>query len=303
MGSRAGQKIKLTSVDELLCVPDFTGARDLPVDNIRPFKNHPFKVIDDEKMEELIDSIRVNGVLTPVIVRPVQGGIYEMISGHRRLYAAEKAGLKKIPAIVREVSNDEAVIMMVDSNCQREELLPSEKAFAYKMRYEAMRRQGKRNDRTSSLIGTRSRADEQLAKDVGESRNQIQRLMRLTELIPELLNLVDEKKIALYTGVELSFLPKEPQLWIHSYMKEKGFLQAADIAALRRGEDMDDLTKNKVYKFLDSLQVLSDRKTSSKLSIPGRILDKYFPMTMNSKDREKVILALLEKWKREQETQ
>ena len=285
MGNRVGQKIKLTSLDELLCVPDSSGTSELPVDQIRPFRNHPYKVVDDEKMEELVESITANGVLTPVIVRPAEEGIYEMISGHRRLHAAEKAGITKIPAIIRDVSDDEATIMMVDSNFQREEILPSEKAFAYKMRYEAMRRQAGRPAKNSSLIGTNFRADEQLAKDVGESRNQVQRIMRLTEVIPEFLEMTDSKKLALYTAVELSYFPEKVQKWIYSYIWENGMLQTSE--------------KDDVYKFFNSMRPASSKKVSKKLSLPGDKLDKYFPLDMSQEERERVIYELLEKWRRE----
>lgn len=299
MGNRVGQKIKLTSLDELLCVPDSSGTSELPVDQIRPFRNHPYKVVDDEKMEELVESISANGVLTPVIVRPAEEGLYEMISGHRRLHAAEKAGIAKIPAMIRDVSDDEATIMMVDSNFQREEILPSEKAFAYKMRYEAMRRQGDRTDLTSSLIGTKLRADEQLAKDVGESRNQVQRIMRLTEVIPEFLEMTDSKKLALYTAVELSYFPEKVQKWIYSYIWENGMLQTSEVGALRRNEDVESLTKDDVYKFFNSMRPASSKKVSKKLSLPGDKLDKYFPLDMSQEERERVIYELLEKWRRE----
>ena len=211
MGNRPGQKIKLTSIDELLCVPQTAGTTDVDVNAIYPFENHPFKVLDDEKMEELVDSIKLNGILTPVIVRPDDEGTYEMISGHRRLHAAKRAGLQKIPAIVKEMTNDDAILAMVDSNLQREEILPSEKAFAYKMKYEAMRRQGARKDLTSSQVGTKLRADNELARQVGESRNQVQRYIRLTKLIPELLDKVDTKEIAFNPAVELSYLTEEEQ--------------------------------------------------------------------------------------------
>lgn len=262
MGNRVGQKIKLTSLDELLCVPDSSGTSELPVDQIRQFRNHPYKVVDDEKMEELVESISANGVLTPVIVRPAEEGLYEMISGHRRLHAAEKAGIAKIPAMIRDVSDDEATIMMVDSNFQREEILPSEKAFAYKMRYEAMRRQAGRPAKNSSLIGTNFRADEQLAKDVGESRNQVQK-------------------------------------WIYSYIWENGMLQTSEVGALRRNEDVESLTKDDVYKFFNSMRPASSKKVSKKLSLPGDKLDKYFPLDMSQEERERVIYELLEKWRRE----
>ena len=299
MAQRVGQKIKMTSLDELLCVPEISGTTDIRLETIYPFENHPFKVVDDEKMDELVESIRANGVLTPVIVRPDDEGTYEMISGHRRLHAAKRAGLEKIPAIVKEVTDDEATIMMVDANVQREEILPSEKAFAYKMRYEAMRRQGARADLTSSLIGTKLRADEQLAKDVGESRNQVQRFMRLTEVIPEILEYVDNKKLALYTAVEISYLPVNVQKWIHTYIKENGMLQTTDVAALRRNEDIDKLTQDKLIKFFNTMKPVPT--VSKKISLSGARLDKYFPLTMTQEEREAVIYELLARWKEEQE--
>lgn len=206
MAKRVGQKIKMTSIDELLGVPAVAGCDEIEVAKIRPFKDHPFKVLDDDKMHELVESIMLNGVLVPVTVRPVEDGEYEMISGHRRLFAVKEIGLDKIPAIVKDYDDDEAVLAMVDSNLQREEILPSEKAHAYKMKYEAMKRQGKRNDLTSSQLGKKLWADEQLAKDVGESRNQVHRFLRLAEVIPCLLDLVDKKELAVVTAVEISYL-------------------------------------------------------------------------------------------------
>ena len=195
MPKRVGQKIKMTSIDELLCVPSVSGCDEIEVARIRPFKDHPFKVLDDDKMHELVESIMMNGVLVPVTVRPIEDGAYEMISGHRRLYAVKEIGLEKIPAIVKNYDDDEAVLAMVDSNLQREEILPSEKAFAYKMRYEAMRRQGQRNDLTSSRFGKKLWADQELAKEVGESRGQIHRYLRLVEVIPQLLDSGDALRV------------------------------------------------------------------------------------------------------------
>ena len=195
--SRSGEKVKLTSIDELLGVMNEESAMEIELKSITPFRSHPFKVLNDEKMEDLINSIKENGVITPVLIRPTEKNHYEMISGHRRLYAARKAGLGTIPAIVRELSDDEAVIAMVDANIQREELLPSEKAFAYKMKLEAMKHQGGRTDITSGQNGQKLErivSRDVLAEQVGESSKQIQRYIRLTELIPELLDMVDNKK-------------------------------------------------------------------------------------------------------------
>lgn len=201
MKNRSGEKIKLTSIDELLGVVNEESAMEIEIDKIKPFAGHPFKVIDDEKMQDLIESISESGVLTPVLIRPDQNDGYEMISGHRRMHAAQKAGLITIPAIVREMTDDEAVIAMVDANIQREELLPSEKAFAYKMKLTAMKRQAGRPSKNNSgqndqkLNGVVSR--DLLAEQVGESSMQIQRFICLTELIPDLLELVDKKRLNL----------------------------------------------------------------------------------------------------------
>ncbi len=184
---------------------------DVPLTQIRDFLHHPYLVKDDESMDELVESIKERGLIQPVIIRPVENGMYEMVSGHRRKRAFEIAGYEKIPARVKEMSRDEAILSMVDSNLQRETVLPSEKARAYKMRLDAMKRQGKRTDLTLSPTGTKLRSDQQLADEVGESRNQIQRLIRLNYLVPEMLDLVDEGKVAMRPAVEISYLPEEIQ--------------------------------------------------------------------------------------------
>ena len=298
MGNRPGQKIKLTSIDELLCVPQTAGTTDVDVNAIYPFENHPFKVLDDEKMEELVDSIKLNGVLTPVIVRPDDEGTYEMISGHRRLHAAKRAGLQKIPAIVKEMTNDDAILAMVDSNLQREEILPSEKAFAYKMKYEAMRRQGARKDLTSSQVGTKLRADNELARQVGESRNQVQRYIRLTELIPELLNLVDEKRLPFVTGYEMTFFTREIQKWLYEYCRENGIPKWDQVNGLR-GVDMAKLTQEEMIQMLNGIRPA--QTLSSKITFTERKLNQYLPKYMSMPEKERLIITLLEKWKEEHE--
>ena len=205
MKNRSGEKIKLASIDELLGVVNEESAMEIEISKIHPFKNHPFKVLDDEKMQDLVESVKINGVLTPVLLRMDENEEYEMVSGHRRMHAAQLAGLTTIPAIVRELSDDDAIVAMVDANIQREELLPSEKAFAYKMKLDAMKRQGIRTDLTLSQNETKLRSDEVLSKQVGESRAQVQRFVRLTELIPELLDLVDNKKLQFTVAVDISY--------------------------------------------------------------------------------------------------
>ena len=181
MKNRSGEKIKLASIDELLGVVNEESAMEIEISKIHPFKNHPFKVLDDEKMQDLVESVKINGVLTPVLLRMDENEEYEMVSGHRRMHAAQLAGLTTIPAIVRELSDDDAVIAMVDANIQREELLPSEKAFAYKMKLDAMKRQGSRTDLTLCQSGTKSRTDQLLGEQVGESARSVQRYIRLTD--------------------------------------------------------------------------------------------------------------------------
>ena len=193
--------------------------RQIPIDDLHPFTNHPFKVLDDEAMTQTVESIKLLGVTNPLIVRPRPEGGYEIISGHRRQHAAQLAGLDTLPVIVRQMDDDAAVLLMVDSNLQRESILPSEKAFAYKMKLEALKNQGARSDLTSSQLGTKLRADEKVAKDSGDSRNQVQRYIRLTNLVPELLAMVDEKKISFNPAVELSYLDEKQQ---------RDFLEAMD---------------------------------------------------------------------------
>ena len=302
MGNRPGQKIKLTSIDELLCVPQTAGTTDVDVNAIYPFENHPFKVLDDEKMEELVDSIKLNGVLTPVIVRPDDEGTYEMISGHRRLHAAKRAGLQKIPAIVKEMTNDDAILAMVDSNLQREEILPSEKAFAYKMKLDAMRRQKGRHSKAEncSQLGNNfsQRSSEELAKQVGESKNQIFRYIRLTELIPELLNLVDEKRIPFATAYEMSYFTREIQKWLYEYCRENGIPKWDQVNGLR-GVDMAKLTQEEMIQMLNGIRPA--QTLPSKITFTERKLNQYLPKYMSMPEKERLIITLLEKWKEEHE--
>ena len=297
---RIGQKIKLASVEELLGVPSVEGCMDIEVARIHPFKDHPFKVVDDDKMHELVESIMMNGVLVPVIVRQMDDGDYQMIAGHRRLFAVNLIGMDKIPAIVKEYTDDEAILAMVDSNLQREEILPSEKAFAYKMRYEAMRRQGSRNDLTSSQLGTKLWADEQLAKEVGESRNQVHRFLRLAELIPPILDLVDRKIVAIVTAVEISYLDSAVQVMLYNYMKENGECKAYQIYALRDYmKDHESITKLELIKILNENAPRNETNKFQKITIPTTKLKEYFPTFYTKSQIENVLFQLLEDWKKE----
>lgn len=300
MKTRPGEKIKMLTVDQLLGVPEGESAIEISVDKIYAFENHPFKVVNDDKMQELIDSIIANGIITPVVVRPDDEDGFEMISGHRRLFAAREAGLDTIPAFVREMTDDQATIAMVDANLQREIILPSEKAFAYKMRYEAMRHQGFRSDLTSSQNGTKSRADAELAKQVGESRNQVQRYMRLTELIPELLDYIDSNRIPIMTGVDISYLPQMIQEWIYEYIKENGTVKANQIAALRNVYDPGmEFTQQEMIGILNAN--LPTKQSPQKVTFTGSKLKQYFPPNYTMDDMERVILNLLAEWKQGQE--
>lgn len=226
---RPGEKIKLISVDELLGVPNEEAAVEIRISEIVPFKNHPFKVLDDEKMQDLVSSIKQNGILTPVLVRSIGENHYEMISGHRRMHAAKLAGLELIPAFVRELSDDDATIVMVDANLQREEILPSEKAFAYRMKYDAVKRKIGRPGKDGRVLNGRTvtvaekmsqnetisvRSDLAVVDQLGESRAQLQRYIRLTFLIRELLDLVDNKQIPLMTAVDISFIDEQTQKYL-----------------------------------------------------------------------------------------
>ena len=297
---RIGQKIKLASVEELLGVPSVEGCMDIEVARIHTFKDHPFKVIDDDKMHELVESIMMNGVLVPVIVRQMDDGDYQMIAGHRRLFAVNLIGMDKIPAIVKEYTDDEAILAMVDSNLQREEILPSEKAFAYKMKYEAMKRQGKRNDLTSSQLGKKLWADEQLAKEVGESRNQVHRFLRLAELIPPILDLVDRKIVAIVTAVEISYLDSAVQVMLYNYMKENGECKAYQIYALRDYmKDHESITKLELIKILNENAPRNETNKFQKITIPTTKLKEYFPTFYTKSQIENVLFQLLEDWKKE----
>lgn len=300
MKNRSGEKIKLTSIDELLGVVNEESAMEIEIDKIKPFAGHPFKVIDDEKMQDLVESIKEFGVLTPVLIRPDQNEGYEMISGHRRMHAALQAGLITVPAIVREMTDDEAVIAMVDANIQREELLPSEKAFAYKMKLGAMKRQAGRPTKDNSCqSGTHLRSDEELGEQVGESARSIQRYIRLTELIPDLLELVDKKRLNFTIAVDISYIPQDVQKWIYEYICDNGFIKPNQITALRKYLGQGTVTQSLMISILNSH--IPVKAPARKVTLNEKKLTKYFSQDYSAEDMEKVIESLLEKWKQEQE--
>ena len=303
MASRVAGKIKLQSVDELLGVPEIAGTQEIEIGRIHAFPNHPFKVLDDEKMDTLVDSIRENGILNPVIVRPDQSGNYEMISGHRRLHAAKIVGLKKVPDIVKEMSDDEAIIKMVDANIQREEILPSERAFSFKMKMEAMSRQGSRVDLTcgtefhkSGDINKKTR--ETIGDEAGMTGRQVTKYIRLTVLIPELLDYVDIKKITIAMAVDLSYLDEQVQKWVYEYFKENGFLKPVQVEALKNYPNLSNVTQFSVISIMND--ALPKKSKESKLSFSAKKLDKYFPPQYSTKERENIIIQLLEQWSADQ---
>ena len=271
----------------------------IPIDALRPFTNHPFKVLDDEAMTRTVESIAQYGVLAPLIARPrpdCDG--YEIISGHRRQYAAKLAGLETLPVIVRQMSDDAAVILMVDSNLQREHILPSERAFAYKMKLKALKNQGARSDLTSSQIGTKLRADEKVAQDLGESRNQVQRFIRLTNLIPELLDMVDEKKISFNPAVELSYLDESQQ---------RDFLEAMNdtqnAPSLSQAQQLKKMAQQGEFSYEKAFDVMGQEKKSEKdtVTIKNETLRKYFPRSYTPKQMEEKIIQLLDAWQKKQQ--
>lgn len=300
MKNRSGEKIKLASIDELLGVVNEESAMEIEISKIHSFKNHPFKVLDDEKMQDLVESVKINGVLTPVLLRMDENEDYEMVSGHRRMHAAQLAGLTTIPAIVRELSDDDAIVTMVDANIQREELLPSEKAFAYKMKLDAMKRQGIRTDLTcvqnEHKSGKKSR--ELLGEQVGISSVQVTRYIRLTELIPELLDLVDNKKLQFTVAVDISYIDKEVQRWIYEYICDTGFIKPKQIAALRN--QLNDGPINQIQMLSIFNNCVMAKKVSRSLTFSEKKLTKYFPDDYTAKDMEQIIESLLEKWMQEQ---
>lgn len=297
MKSKSADKIKMPSIDELLGVSGEESATDIEISRIHSFVNHPFKVLDDDKMDDLVESIKQNGVLTPVLVRPDKNNSYEMISGHRRMHAAIKAGLETIPAIVRDMEDDEAIVIMVDANIQREELLPSEKAFAYKMKLGAMKRQAGRPPKNNSCQnGTNLRSDEELGNLVGESARSIQRYIRLTELIPDLLDYVDKKRLQFTVAVDISYIDKEIQTWLFEYIKENGTVKAVQVAALRTALEAGPMTQAKMISILVNSQ--PGRKQEQKITFSEKKLRNFFSEKYTAEDMESVILELLDQWKR-----
>lgn len=295
----SARNIELKSVDDLFATEESRAdaqrekVQNIPLGELHPFRNHPFKVKDDAAMQDTVDSVREHGVLVPAIARPDPSGGYELIAGHRRHHASELAGKETMPVIVRDLDDDAATIIMVDSNLQREELLPSERAFAYKMKLEALKHQGARTDLTSSQVGTRLRADELIAQQSGESRNQIQRFIRLTELIPNLLDMVDERKIAFNPAVELSYLKKEEQTLLLEAMDSE---QATP--SLSQAQRLKKFSQQKMLSLDVMRAVMSEEKKNDldRVTLKNETLRKYFPKSYTPKQMEDTIIKLLEGW-------
>ena len=273
----------------------------IPIEELFPFKEHPFKVLDDEAMQRTVESVAQYGVLAPLIARPRPEGGYEIISGHRRQHAAELAGLDTLPVIVREMTDDAAVILMVDSNLQRENILPSERAFAYKMKLEAIKKQGARSDLTSGQFVQKSKLSiEQVAEGTGEGYKTVQRFIRLTNLIPELLDFVDEKKISFNPAVELSYLDESQQ---------RDFLQAMDetqnAPSLSQAQRMKKLAQEEKFTYEAAFAIMGEAKKDEldKVVIKNDTLKRYFPRSYTPRQIEDVIIKLLEQWQRRQQRQ
>ena len=296
---KKGVNVSLTSYDDIFSTeqdrtaPVTEEIRSVPLSQLHPFKDHPFKVLDDDAMSETVESVKQIGVVVPLIARPAEDG-YEIVSGHRRHHAAELAGLETVPVIVREMDDDSAVIFMVDSNLQRENILPSEKALAYKMKMDAIKRQGERRDLTSSQLETKlPRADEQIAMESGESRAQVQRYIRLTNLIPEVLDMVDQKQIAFNPAVELSYLKPEEQ---------QDFLEAIDMTqtapSLSQAQRIKKLSQEGACTADAICDVMSEAKKPEvgRLTFSTDSLRKYFPKSYTAKQMEETIIRLLEQY-------
>ena len=300
----SAKNIVLKSVDDIFQTEENRAdaqrerVQEIPLDQLKPFRNHPFKVRDDQRMLDTVDSIREYGVLVPAIARPDPEGGYELISGHRRKRGCEMAGLQTMPVIIRDLDDDAAVLVMVDSNIQREELLPSERAFAYKMKLEALKHQGARSDLTSSQLGTKLRADELLAQQAGESRNQVQGFIRLTELISELLDMVDERKLAFNPAVEVSYLKRDEQRMLLEAMDaEQTTPSLSQAQRLKKFSQEGRLTEEAMSA------IMSEEKKSDmdKVTLRSDTLRKYFPKSYTPKQMEQTIIKLLDVWQKQRQ--
>ena len=296
---KRGENISLKSFDDIFSTEESrqTGQQEhvqqIPLSELHEFEGHPFRVVDDEEMQKVVESVKSYGVLTPAIARPDPNGGYEIISGHRRMRASELAGLKTMPVIVREMDDDEAIIFMVDSNLQREKILPSERAWAYKMKLDALKHQGQRNDLTSRPVVDKLNIAEIIGKETGESGRQIQRFIRLTELQPELLDLVDSKQLAFRPAVELSYLKPEEQ---HDFVEAMDITQNAP--SLSQAQRIKKLSQADMCTLESMSEIMNEEKKDdlSKVIISHDVLRKYFPKSYTPKQMETQIIKLLDQW-------
>ena len=298
------KKIELKGYDDIF-TPDAATAtgeqvREIAVDQLFPFKNHPFKVLDDQAMLDTVQSIKEHGVLVPAIARPRPEGGYELVSGHRRQHACQLAGIESMPVLVRNLDDDAATILMVDSNLQRENILPSERAFAFKLKLEAMKHQGNRADLTSSKLGTKlesKRADQLLAEQAGESRNQVQRYIRLTELIPEMLAMVDDRRMAFNPAVELSYLTKDEQQQLFEEMENcQATPSLSQAQRLKKFSQEGKLSEDVIMAVMSE-----EKKDIDKVTLPGEAINKFFPKSFTPKQKQDTIIKLLEQWQRKRQ--
>lgn len=300
MVRKSVKKTKRISIDELLRTTSASEYEEIEVYKIRPFKDYPFKIIDDDKMHDLVESIMTNGVLKPVVLRQTGDDEYEMISGYHRLFAVNQIGLEKILAIIKDYDDDEAVFEIVDSNLHREGILPSEKAFAYKMRYAAMRRQAAKSNPTSQQNKNDLWMNEQLAIEVGESRTHVHRYLRLTELIPQLLELVDKDALALNAAVEISYISPKIQKMLYTYMLENDICKTFQILALRDYlKENETITRMELIRILNESAPFDEKKRFQKIILTKEKLREYFPVFFTKSQMENVIFRLLEDWKKE----
>lgn len=298
---KKSENISLTSYDDLFETDESRAesqlerVQNIPVRELVPFKNHPFKVLDDEAMLRTTESIAEYGVLTPLIARPLDNGGYEIISGHRRAHAAELTGLSEVPVLVRDMDDDAATVLMVDSNLQRENILPSERAFAYKMKLEAMKHQGSRSDLTSSQVGTKLRTDQVMANELGESRNQIQRYIRLTNLVPDLLDLVDCKQISFNPAVELSYLSPEEQ---ETFLQAMDEVQAAP--SLSQAQRLKKLAQKGNFTMDAAREIMNEVKKGDleRVTFRNEQLRRYFPRSYTAQQMQDTIIKLLDQWQK-----
>ncbi len=297
----SAKNVQLTSFDELFYANKMDFVLEKEIDKLIPFQGHPFQIKEDEEMEKLVKSIAEQGVVVPGIARPIDGEYFELIAGHRRRYACMKLGIKTMPVLIKRLDDDEATIAMVDSNLQREHILPSERAFSYKMKLEAIKHQGKRTDLTSGQVVQKLKdknSVEIVAEEAGESYKQIQRYIRLTKLLPELLQMVDNNRLKFNTGVELSYLEAEEQISLHKFMERLNAIPSLEQASKLKKYSQE---KNFNDAVIEIILTEEKEKSSNNITLKKKDLKQYFPQSYSKKDMENVIFELLKQWQQQQE--